>query len=151
MCACIFFFVQIVGILLCLFQLTSSPCWQSCISCQEPLESTQGQQIGCPVLLRLGSRGNCFIINFLFNLRNCCRSGMIPFSVQVCDSTEHGCLGCVIHAPWFSIKMASYQERKSYFGDKMITRSFYFYSGNSYAGKTASLQLISPMIWHDIR
>ena len=151
MCACIFFFLQIVGILLCLFQLTSSPCWQSCISCREPLESTQGQQIGCPVLLRLVSRGNCFIINFFFNIRNCCRSVMVPYSVEVCDSTEHGCWGCVIHAPRFSIKMASYQERKSRFGDMTVIRSFYLQNGNSFTGKATFLQWIGPRISLRIR
>ena len=39
--------------------------------------------------------------------------------------------------------MLSHQHRKSYYGDNTVIRSFYFHSGNSYAGKTASLYWIS--------
>ena len=38
-----------------------------------------------------------------------------------------------------SIKISSYQHRKSHCGDKTIWRSSYLHNGISYAGKTASL------------
>ena len=41
--------------------------------------------------------------------------------------------------PWFSIKMLSYQCRKSHCGDKMVIRSPYLDSGISYAGPGSNL------------
>ena len=39
--------------------------------------------------------------------------------------------------PWFSIKMASYQCRKSHCGDKTVVRPSYLHNGISYTGKMA--------------
>ena len=47
---------------------------------------------------------------------------------------------------WFNIKMASYQYRKSYCGDKAVGRSSYLHHVISYTGKMASLYSISPLI-----
>ena len=54
--------------------------------------------------------------------------------------------------PWFNIKMASFQHRKSHCGDKTILRPSYLHNGITYTGKTTSLywigaQLIFPF-WH---
>ena len=48
--------------------------------------------------------------------------------------------------PWFSIKMPSYQYRKSHCGDKTVVRSSYLHSGISYTGKMASLYWISHLV-----
>ena len=40
----------------------------------------------------------------------------------------------------FSIKMSSYQYRKSHCGDKTVVRSSYLHNGISYTGKMSSLQ-----------
>ena len=45
--------------------------------------------------------------------------------------------------PWFSIKMLSYQYRKSHCGDKTIVRSSYLHNGISYTGKMPSLYIES--------
>ena len=47
---------------------------------------------------------------------------------------------------WFSIKMTSYQYRKSHYGDKTILRSSYLHNGISYTGKTTSLYWIQALI-----
>ena len=46
---------------------------------------------------------------------------------------------------WFSIKMSSYQHRKSHCGDKTILRPSYLHNGISYTGKTASLYWIRAL------
>ena len=43
---------------------------------------------------------------------------------------------------WFSIKMTSYQCRKSHCGDKTILRPSYLYNGTSYTDKMTSLYWI---------
>ena len=48
--------------------------------------------------------------------------------------------------PWFSIKMPSYQYRKSHCGDKTILRPSYLHNGISYTGKMASLYQFSPQL-----
>ena len=49
--------------------------------------------------------------------------------------------------PPFSIKMLSYQYRKSHCGDKMLVRSSYLHNGISYTGKTASYLESGPRGW----
>ena len=44
---------------------------------------------------------------------------------------------------WFNINMASYQYRKSHFGDKTILRPSYLHNGISYTGKMPPLYWIS--------
>ena len=44
--------------------------------------------------------------------------------------------------PWCSIKMSSYQYRKSHYGDKTIMRPCYLHNGISDTGKIISLYLI---------
>ena len=44
--------------------------------------------------------------------------------------------------PWFSIKMSSYQYRKSHCGGKTILRPSYLHNGISYTGKMTSLYWI---------
>ena len=44
--------------------------------------------------------------------------------------------------PWFSIKMTSYQYRKSHHGDRTILRPSYLHNGISYTGKMTSLYWI---------
>ena len=46
--------------------------------------------------------------------------------------------------PWFSIKMTSYQYRKSHCGDKTILRPCYLHNGICYTGKMSSLYWTSP-------
>ena len=48
--------------------------------------------------------------------------------------------------PWFNIKMASYQYRKSHCGDKTVVRSSYLHNGISYTGKMSSLYWIRAQI-----
>ena len=48
--------------------------------------------------------------------------------------------------PWFSIKMPSYQYRKSHCGDKTVVRSSYLHYGISYTGKMASFYWIRTLI-----
>ena len=48
--------------------------------------------------------------------------------------------------PWFSIKMSSYQYRKSHCGDKTILRLSYLHNGISFTGKTTSLHWIGALI-----
>ena len=48
--------------------------------------------------------------------------------------------------PWFNIKMASYQYRKSHCGDKTVVRSSYLHNGISYTGKMSSLYWTSPQM-----
>ena len=48
--------------------------------------------------------------------------------------------------PWFSIKMPSYQYRKTLCGDKMIVSLSYLHNGISHTGKIASLYLIGPLV-----
>ena len=50
--------------------------------------------------------------------------------------------------PRFNIKMPSYQNRKSYCGDKKVLRS-YLHNGISYTGKMASFYWISPQAASD--
>ena len=45
----------------------------------------------------------------------------------------------IITGPWFSIKMSSYQLRKSHCEDKTILWPSYLHNGISYTGKTTSL------------
>ena len=47
--------------------------------------------------------------------------------------------------PRFSIKMSSYQYRKSHCGDKTVARSSYLHNGISNTGKMASLYWFSPL------
>ena len=47
---------------------------------------------------------------------------------------------------WFSIKMKSYQYRKSHFGDKTILRPSYLHNGIPYIGKITSLYWIRALI-----
>ena len=47
--------------------------------------------------------------------------------------------------PWFNIKMASYQYRKSHCGDKTVVRSSYLHNGISYIGKMSSLYWIRAL------
>ena len=48
--------------------------------------------------------------------------------------------------PWFNIKMASYQYRKSHCGDKTILRLSYLHNGISYTGKMTSLYWIRAQV-----
>ena len=48
--------------------------------------------------------------------------------------------------PWFSIKMSSYQYRKSHCGDKTVVRSSYLHNGSPYTGKMTSLYWFSPLL-----
>ena len=47
---------------------------------------------------------------------------------------------------WFSIKMSSYQYRKSHCGDKTILRPSYLHNGISYTGKMTSLYWIRALV-----
>ena len=47
--------------------------------------------------------------------------------------------------PRFTIKMTSYQYRKSYCGDKTVVRSSYLHNGISYTGKISSLYWIGAL------
>ena len=47
---------------------------------------------------------------------------------------------------WFSIKMASYQYRKSHCGDKTVVRSSYLHNGIFYTGKMPSLYWFRPLV-----
>ena len=47
--------------------------------------------------------------------------------------------------PRFSIKMTSYQYRKSHCGDKTVVRASYLHSGISYTGKMTSLYWIRTL------
>ena len=53
-----------------------------------------------------------------------------------------------LSGPWFSIKISSYQYRKSHCGDKTIIRSSYLHNRIFYPGKMASLYWISPKVAH---
>ena len=48
----------------------------------------------------------------------------------------------IISGDWFSIKMSSYQYRKSHCGDKTVVRSSYLHNWISYTGKMSSLYWI---------
>ena len=50
--------------------------------------------------------------------------------------------------PWFNIKMAYYQYRKSHCGDKTVVRSSYLPNGISYTGKMTSLYWIRAQDVH---
>ena len=47
--------------------------------------------------------------------------------------------------PWFSIKMSSYQYRKSHCGDKTVLRSSYLHNGICFIGKMSSLYWIGAL------
>ena len=47
--------------------------------------------------------------------------------------------------PWFSIKMLSYQYRKSHCGDKTVVRSSYLHNGISYTDKITLLYWIRAL------
>ena len=65
----------------------------------------------------------------------------LPWELKI--STASARLSWMLPAgPWFSIKMSSYQYRKSHCGDKTILRPSYLHNGISYTGKTASLYWI---------
>ena len=49
--------------------------------------------------------------------------------------------------PWFSVKMSSYQYRKSQCGDKTVVRSSYLHNGISYTGKMTSLYWIRALVY----
>ena len=53
-------------------------------------------------------------------------------------------IGFLQPGSWFSIKMPSYQYRKSHCGDKTVVRSSYLHNGISYTGKMASLYWFRP-------
>ena len=53
---------------------------------------------------------------------------------------------CISSGPWFNIKMASYQYRKSHCGDKTVVRSSYLHNGISYPGKMSSFNWIETLI-----
>ena len=55
--------------------------------------------------------------------------------------------------PWFSIKMSSYQYRKSHCGDKMVVRSSNLHNGIYYTGKMVSLyRYMKCLLWvHSFR
>ena len=52
---------------------------------------------------------------------------------------------------WFSIKMSSYQYRKSHCGDKTVVRLSYLHNGISYTGKMSSLYWISTLEHFSLR
>ena len=52
--------------------------------------------------------------------------------------------------PRFNIKMSSYQNRKSRFGDKTVVRSSYLHNGISYSGKTTSLYRVRALLLIDV-
>ena len=53
---------------------------------------------------------------------------------------------CLRSGPRFSIKMSSYQYRKSHRGDKTILRPSYLHNGISYTGKMTSLYWIGAQV-----
>ena len=52
----------------------------------------------------------------------------------------------LLDGPWFSIKMSSYQYRKSHCGDKSVLRRSYLHNVISHTGKMASLYWTNPLI-----
>ena len=48
--------------------------------------------------------------------------------------------------PWFSMKILSFQYRKSHFGDKAILWPCYLHNGLSYTGKITSLYWIRALV-----
>ena len=52
---------------------------------------------------------------------------------------SNNCESCIQEPrPWFSIKLSSYQYRKSHCGDKTVVRLSYLHNGISYTGKMTS-------------
>ena len=67
---------------------------------------------------------------------------------RIQDISSHGIdLVCLEYSrPWFSIKMSSYQYRKSHCGDKTLLRPSYLHNRISYTGKMISLYWIRTLV-----
>ena len=63
------------------------------------------------------------------------------------------CVGCWISltsGPLFTIKLSSYQYRKSHCGDKTVVRSSYLHNGISYTGETKSFHWIRALVLYSL-
>ena len=100
---------------------------------------------GCNYLSMLGLK-----LNHVSKRGHWYPGGLIVFDlIPIPGSTWYMAEGSVRNSwawPWFSIKMSSYQYRKSHFGDKTILQPFYLHNGISYTGKMISLYWIGPLL-----